>query len=404
MNYMQNLNQLQELHSCFKLAGVNMKKYIITPLLLWCFATAAWADVIQLKENHPDRYVVVKGDTLWDISARFLKDPWLWPQVWKMNREQIRNPHLIYPGDVVFLDLSGATPQLRLMRGTVKLEPGTRVEDLEKQAIQTIAPSVIAPFLSRPLVISQDELEDAPKIVAAEDGRLIIGTNMNVYVTKINDGDGIHWQVFRPGVQLTDPETKEVLGTETVYLGEARTKKYGEPATVQIASIKQDITTNDRLMRPAEIAMNNFIPHAPEQDIKGRIISTYQGPHDVGRHSIVAINRGANEGLEEGHVLAIYEEGKKLPPEKRKPGAREGYFNLERNDDGSLKRDEQGRIQTQFGTRRLDGTVEEAPREIKLPDERIGLLMIFRTFDRVAYGVIMQSERPISTSDIVVTP
>lgn len=401
MNYMQNLNQLQELHSCSILAGVNMKKYIITPLLLWCFATAAWADVIQLKENHPERYVVVKGDTLWDISARFLKDPWLWPQVWKMNREQIRNPHLIYPGDVVVLDLSGGTPQLRLMRGTVKLEPGTRIEDLEKQAIKTIAPSAIAPFLSQPMLIGKDELEDAPKIIGAEDGRLLMAPNMNVYVSKILEGDGVHWQVFRPGSELIDPDTKESLGTETVYLGEVSTKKYGEPATALIKKAKLDITTNDRLIVPAETALNSFIPHAPDSDIHGRIISTYQGPADVGRNSIVAINRGSGDGIEVGHVLAVYEEGKKLPPEKR-PGAREGFINIERNDDGTLKRDEQGRIQTQFGTRRVDGQPE--PTEIKLPDERTGLIMIFRTFERVSYGLIMQSDRPISASDIVVTP
>jgi hypothetical protein len=404
MNYMQNLNQLQEVHSCSQLAGVNMKKYIITPLLLWCFATAAWADVIQLRENHPDRYVVKKGDTLWDISARFLKDPWLWPQVWKMNREQIRNPHLIYPGDVVVLDLSGDTPQLRLMRGTIKLEPGTRIEDLEKQAIKTIAPSVIAPFLSQPLVIEQDALEGAPKVIGAEDGRLLMATNMNVYVSKLEEADGLNWQVFRPGKDLVDPDTKETLGVETVYLGEARTRKYGEPATVLITRVKEDITAGDRLIKPDETSLSSFVPHAPEGEIQGRIISTYMGPSDVGRNNIVAINRGASDGLEQGHVLAIYEEGKKLSPEKRKGGEREGYFNIERNDDGTIKRDEEGRVQTRFGTRRADGELEPEPKEIKLPDERIGLVMIFRTFERVSYGLIMQSDRSISVSDIVVTP
>jgi hypothetical protein len=381
-----------------------MKKYIITPLLLWCLASTAWADVIQLRENHPDRYVVVKGDTLWDISARFLKDPWLWPQVWQMNREQIRNPHLIYPGDVVVLDLSGATPQLRLMRGTVKLEPGVRIEQLEKLAVPTISPSVIAPFLSQPLVISKDELEDAPKIVGAEDGRLLLANNMNVYVTRINDGDGLDWQIFRPGTELVDPDTKDVLGTETVYLGDAHTRKYGQPATVQLGRITQDVTTDDRLIKPTDSVMNSFVPHAPDGDILGRVISTYQGPKDVGKHSIIAINRGSADGLEQGHVLAIYHEGKKLPPEKRKGSEREGYFNLERNEDGTLKRDEEGRVQTRFGTRRTDGKFESEPSEIKLPDERVGLVMIFRTFERVSYGLIMESERSISTSDIVVTP
>lgn len=381
-----------------------MKKYIITPLLLWCLASAAWADVIQLRDNHPDRYVVVKGDTLWDISARFLKDPWLWPQVWKMNREQIRNPHLIYPGDVVVLDLSGATPQLRLLRETVKLEPGTRIEPLDKQAIPTIAPSVIAPFLSQPLIISKDELEGTPKIVGAEDGRLLLAPGMKVYADKVADGDGIDWQIFRAGKPLIDPDSKEELGVETIYLGDARTVKYGEPATVEIRRIKQDVAIDDRLIPPSDATLETFVPHAPDEEIRGRIVSTYEGASDVGRNSIVAINRGAADGLEVGHVLAIYREGASLPPSKGKGDEvkSEGYVNLERNDDGSLKRDEEGRVQTRVGTRRTDGKPD--PAEIKLPDERVGLLMIFRTFERVSYGLVMQSERQIHAPDIVATP
>lgn len=382
-----------------------MKKYIITPLLFWCLASAAWADVVQLKENHPDRYVVVKGDTLWDISARFLRDPWLWPQVWKMNREQIHNPHLIYPGDVVYLDLSGPTPQLRLLRETVKLEPGARIESLDKKAVPTIAPSVIAPFLTQPLVIGKEELDDAPRVVGAEDGRLLMAPGMRVYADRIQDDDGLHWQIFRPGKTLVDPDTKQDLGVETIYLGDANTVKYGEPATVEITRAKEDVTNEDRLIKPADTVMNNFIPHAPDDQIHGRIISTYAGPDDVGRHYIVAINRGAANGLEQGHVLAIYREGNVLPPNKqRKEGDRQGYFNVEKNEDGSLKRDEEGRVQTRFGTRRVDGEAETEPKELKLPDERIGLLMVFRTFEHVSYALVMESDRSIHEPDIVATP
>lgn len=379
-----------------------MKKYIITPLLLCCLASSAWADVIQLRENHPDSYVVVKGDTLWDISARFLKDPWLWPQVWKMNREQIKNPHLIYPGDVVALDLSSGSPQLRLMRGTVKLEPGVRTESLAQQAVPTISPSVIGPFLSQPLVVGLEELEQAPKVVGAEDGRLLLAPGMQVYVSKIADGEGTSWQVFRPGKDLVDPDTGEVLGTETIYLGDARTKKYGEPATVQITRFKQDITENDRLIPPEDGIVSNFVPHAPQDEIIGRIVSTYDGPDSVGRNSIVAINRGAADGVEVGHVLAIYREGKPFEPTPKQTVQREGYFNFDRNEDGSLKRDEEGKVQVRLGTRRADGQAE-AP-ELKLPDERIGLLMVFRTFERVSYALVMESERSIHIPDIVATP
>lgn len=347
---------------------------------------------------------MVKGDTLWDISARFLKDPWLWPQVWKMNREQIRNPHLIYPGDVVVLDLSGATPQLRLLRGTVKLEPGTRIEPLDKQAIPTIAPSVIAPFLSQPLIIAKDQLEGTPKIVGAEDGKLLLASGMKVYVDKVTADDGINWQIFRVGKSLVDPDSKEELGVETIYLGDARTMKYGEPGTVEIRRIKQDVALDDRLIEPSDATLETFVPHAPDEEIRGRIVSTYEGASDVGRNSIVAISRGAADGLEVGHVLAIYREGTSLPPAKGKGDdvKSEGYVNLERNEDGSLKRDEQGRVQTRIGSRRVDG--QPNPGEIKLPDERIGLLMIFRTFERVSYGLVMQSDRQIHAPDIVVTP
>ncbi|MDR2218995.1 MAG: LysM peptidoglycan-binding domain-containing protein [Methylobacillus sp.] len=390
-----------------------MKKYIITPLLLWCFASVAWADVIELKEDHPDTYVVKKGDTLWGISSRFLKDPWRWPEAWKMNRATIRNPHLIYPGDVISLDLNG---NFSLARGTLKLEPGMRVEDLEKEAIKTIAPSVIGPFLSQPLLIEKNALDSAPKVIGAEDGRLLMATNMHIYVASILEGDGRNWQVFRPGKELIDPDTKESLGVETVYLGDVKVRKYGEPATVLVTKVSQDIATGDRLIKPDETPLNAFVPHAPDHDIDGRIISTYSGTEapdsglsSVGRYNIVAINRGSTDGLEHGHVLAIYSEGKTLPPEvvaRDDSAEREGYINFKRNPDGTLLRDEEGRLQTEIGTRRKDGTYEPKidPKGIKLPNERTGLLMVFRTFDHVSYGVIMQSERNIGVMDLVVTP
>ncbi len=401
MNYMQNLIQLRESVSP-QPVEVTMNKYIIAPLLLCCLAATAWADTVQLRENHPDRYVVVKGDTLWDISARFLKDPWLWPKVWKMNRAQIKNPHLIYPGDVIVLDLGNGDPQLRLLRETVRLEPGVRVEALEKTAIPTIAPSVIAPFLSQPLVVEDHALQDSPKILASIDNRIYIDPGSNIYADKIGKDDGNNWQVYRPGKQLTDPDSKASLGTEAVYLGDARVVKHGDPATIRLTRIKQDIQVGDRLIKPSDNALNSFVPHAPEGSVTGRIISIYDGMAETGRNSIVAINRGAADGIEEGHVLAIYRDGATLPPEKQTGVKKEGYVNLDRNEDGSLKRDADGKVQVRMGTRRLDGTSE--PGSVELPDERVGLLMVFRTFERVSYALIMQSERPVRVPDIVTTP
>lgn len=379
-----------------------MNKYIITPLLLCCLASTAWADIVQLREDSPERYVVVKGDTLWDISARFLKDPWLWPKIWKMNRAQIKNPHLIYPGDVVVLDLTSGDPQLRLLRETVQLEPGIRLEPLAKKAIPTIAPSVIEPFLSQPLVVEENALKQAPKILGSLDGREFIDLNINFYADKVGIDDGDNWQVFRPGKQLIDPDSKATLGTEAIYLGDARIVKHGDPATLRITRIKQEIQANDRLIKPSDRVLNSFVPHAPEEGVTGRIISIYDGMAETGRNSIVTLNRGAADGLEEGHVLAIIRDGATLPPEKETGVEKEGYVNFDHNEDGSLKRDEDGKVQIRMGTRRLDGST--APESIKLPAERVGLLMVFRTFEHVSYALIMQSDRPVRELDLVATP
>lgn len=382
-----------------------MRKPIIASLLLCCLSLSAWADTVRLRDDRPDQYVVVKGDTLWGIAARFLKDPWLWPKLWKLNRDQIRNPHLIYPGDVIALDLSGADPRLRLLRGEVRLKPGVRVEELEKQAIPTISPSVIAPFLSQPLVVEQDTLKTAPKIVAAEDGRLLIAPNMKVYVDKIEEGNGTNWHIYRPGRTFVDPDSKEVLGTEAVYIGDARVARYGNAATVQVTRSTQDANIGDRLTPQVERELVSFVPRAPDDTITGRVLSAYDGANTTGRNAIIAISRGSADGLEEGHVLAIHRGGTTLPPEKDTSGKpREGYINLERNEDGTVKRDEEGRIQLRFGTRPADGSSDPEPVKIKLPDERIGLAMVFRTFERVSYALIMQSERAIETGDIVTTP
>lgn len=383
-----------------------MLKTIIASLLLCCLSLGAWADTVSLRENRPDQYVVVKGDTLWDIAARFLKDPWLWPKLWKLNRDQIKNPHLIYPGDVIALDLSGLEPRLRLLRGEIRLQPGVRVEELEKRAIPTIPPSVIAPFLSQPLVIEQDALNSAPKIVAAEDGRLLLAPDMKIYVDKLKEGDGKSWHIYRPGRTFVDPDSKEALGIEAIYVGDARVTRYGNAATIEMTGIVRDANIGDRLTPQVERELMSFVPRAPEGQITpGRVLSVYDGAKTAGKHTIIAISRGSADGLEAGHVLAITHGGATLLAEQDTSGKpREGYINLERNPDGSIKRDEQGRIQLRFGSRPADGSSDPEPVITKLPDERIGLAMVFRTFERISYALIMQSERDIEVGDIVTLP
>lgn len=348
-----------------------MYRHIITLLLLGCAAMNAAAQDVQLREGHPDRHVVVKGDTLWDISAKFLQDPWLWPQVWRMNRTQIKNPHLIYPGDVVLLDLSNGDPQLRLLRETVTLQPGIREEPLEKEAVATIAPNIIAPFLSQPLVIESEDLEGSASIIGSQENRVVLSPGVRIYIDRIDEDQGRFWSVYRNGKVFVDPATKEPLGIEAIYLGNAQITQYGEPATAEISKANQEIFKGDKLIRTPDELTTSFVPRAPDGEVSGHILSLYGSVNEAGRNSIVTINRGTSDGLEAGHVLAIYREGQAVKNPK--------YVKSRAAESGE-------------------------PQSIKLPNERVGLLMVFRTFERVSYGLIMQATEPVNVLDIVQTP
>jgi hypothetical protein len=390
--------------------GHHMFRHIITPLLLCCLSFNVQAQVVELKSNHPDRHVVVKGDTLWGISGRFLKDPWQWPKVWRLNRAQIKNPHLIYPGDVVFLDLSGSSPQLRLVRETVVLEPGAIIEPLEKEAVPTIPLNVIAPFLSQPLVIEKDQLDNSPRIVAGQDNRVVLSPGTRIYLNGIEEGAGLNWYVYRPDGNLIDPETQEILGVEALYLGDARITKYGEPASGEIVRAKEEIFARDRLVPTGDTVETSFVPHAPEKDIRGRIINIYGGVAEAGPESIVSISRGATDGIEVGHVLAINRYGRIIkdpePPEEnkeqKKAKIKKGDPTQEPVEVTGIPASETDK-KAQANTLIAKPVVLE-PGYIKLPDERVGLLMIFRVFDRVSYGLVMQANEPIHELDSVQTP
>ena len=384
-----------------------MNKRIITLLVLSCLSLSSFADEIALQKNHPDRYVVVKGDTLWGISAKFLKDPWQWPKVWKMNRAEIKNPHRIYPGDVVALDNSSGAPRLRLMHETVTLQPGAVEEPLAKEAIQTIAPSVIGPFLSQPLLIENGQLDSAPRIVSAQENRLILSPGTRVYINNIKDGSNTHWNVYRPGEQLTDPDTKEVLGTEAIYLGDVNIARFGAPATADIVRAKEEIFTKDRLVVSADEFKSSFVPHAPEAQINGRIMRIYGGVAEAGPNTVVSINRGKKDGLEEGHVLAINRYGRIIKDPEYKATTSNKVVPEQKN----LKelnldvyQGPDGKTVVNLAKDPVRAKAALAPNELKLPDERVGLLMIFRTFDRISYGLIMSSSDAISELDSVQTP
>jgi hypothetical protein len=384
-----------------------MFRNIITLLTFCCLSFHLNAQEVELKKNHPERHVVVKGDTLWGISSKFLKDPWLWPKVWQLNRSQIKNPHLIYPGDVVFLDYSSGKPELRLLRETITLQPGVVEEPLDKVAISTIPLNVIAPFLSQPLVIEKDQLANSPRIIAGQDNRVVLSPGTKIYINKIEEEDGLDWFVYRPGQTLIDPDSKETLGVEATYLGDARITKYGEPASANISKAKEEIFTKDRLVPAGDEAITNFVPHAPDTEIKGRIIKIYGGLAEAGPESIVAISRGSQDGVEIGHVLAINRYGRVIKdPEPNKEAIDKSATKSklkELNFEVSKDADGKAIVNFEKNTEKNGGLILE-PGMIKLPDERVGLMMVFRVFDRISYGIIMQASEPVNTKDAVQTP
>ena len=323
---------------------------------------------IKLQENALDRYIVQKGDTLWGIAGKFLKDPWRWPQIWRMNQEQLKNPNKISPGNVIVLDRA-ATPARLVLGETVRLSPQIRTEDSVDSVIPAIPPRVIEPFLSQPLVIEAGGLDKAPRIVATEENRVHLGSGGIAYALGVGSDTKTTWQIYRPGKSLIDPETKKVLGTEAVYLGTGRVTRAGNPATIEIVSSKQEISNGDRLVAPGPVTINQYVPHAPSVFLKGNIIGMYDGlaTSETGRDSVVAISRGKRDGVEEGHVLAVLRAGSNVPDRE-----------------STVSRD--------------------AAPTFSLPAERYGLLMIFRVFDAVSYALVMESTRPVAPGDIVQTP
>jgi hypothetical protein len=346
---------------------------------------------LAIKPDAPDRYVVVPGDTLWGISQRYTDSPWRWPELWNMNKEQIRNPHLIYPGYVIVLDREraqltiaapGAAPGTERAPGapttvpatpgapgTVKLGPRVRAESLARQEIPSIPPSVIEPFLTRPLVIEPDGLEKAPTIIATQSDRVLLATGNSAYVRGIGASKDETWYVYRKGSALVDPDTNQTLAYEAIYLGTAQLTRPGEPATVVLTTAIQEVGAGDKLVAAGRPQPVNYAPRAPNVKIRGRVMAIYGGVAKVGEagpQQIISINRGKADGIELGHVLAIYNLG---------------------------------------GTVRDTTKARDAPdARLQLPDERAGLAFVFRVFDRISYALIMHITRPVSPLDVVQTP
>ena len=348
--------------------------------VLFLTAASAHADEIALAKDVPDRYVVQKGDTLWGIAQKFLRDPWRWPDIWRMNRTEIKNPHWIYPGDVVVFLRGSPTatppqpPQLVLERPTVRLSPTTRATPLDVDAIASIPPGDIEPYLTRPLITGPEGLVGAAEIVAGRDGRVVRGEGDFVYVAGVDAKAGDVLNIYRPGPVLRDLDRPEIiLGHEQRYLGSAKVERFGEVSTVRITKANEEILVGDRMVPAPREQIVNYVPHAPDKAIAGRILQIARDGAEAGRGMIVTLDRGVADGVDVGTVLAIDRVFGSIPDPR-----------ASRNVDPVLYF---------LGDFRLT-----------LPTERIGLLFVFRAFERVSYAILLNTAYPVLAGDHVRNP
>lgn len=344
-----------------------------------------WADEVRLQKNAPDRHIVVKGDTLWDISEKFLKDPWLWPEVWQLNREEIKNPHLIYPGDVVVLTMEGGKPRLSLEPGArrmVKLSPQVRGEPIVTQeaGIPSIPLKAIKAMLSKGGVGDPSDLEKAPRILGSNDARVMFGAGDTVYAGK-DDGVTMDWRVVRLGQALKNPDNPtEVLAYEMQYLGHARTENRGDPQVVRILTSEQEILERDHLLPSWKGDVPQYIPHAPDKPVNAKVVTTLGGPIYAGTYMTLVLDKGARDGLEEGHVLALFRVGRSVADPKCLRAEKIAYLangSREHMKDCTLNEDDKA----------------------TLPDTRVGLAFVYRVFNKVAYALVMKSTEPVTVGD-----
>jgi LysM domain len=351
----------------------------------------------ELAPNAPDVYTVKRGDTLWAISKLFLKSPWRWPELWGMNMADIKNPHLIYPGQTLYLDKSNGKARLSSQRGgansleTIKLSPRMRISNLPDDSIPTLQNSLIEPFLTEPIIVEEATLQAAPRFVATQEGRVLLSEGDRAYARSadglalsIAAGQPRDFRVFRNTTALKDPGTGEILGYEAQYVGRAKLirgesvtavrgaeVKAGEvaateiiPATLDIVRSKEEIRTGDRLLPEPPLELLTYTPRAPATAVEARIVSVYgSAVANVAQNQVVVINRGTKDGMERGHVLAIQTNGQRLVD---KTGA--------------------------------------SFQDIKLPDERNGLLMVFRPFERVSYALVLTANQAVRVGDWLINP
>ena len=344
-------------------------------------AAAAPADAAPTRDainpGAPMHYTVKRGDTLWGISTMYLRDPWMWPEIWYDN-PQVANPHRIYPGDLLVLAYSAdGRPQIHVERGVeggdvVRLEPSLRSTPLDG-AIPTIPFSAIAAFLSRPTIVSASELAHAPHVVAFRDEHQAGGTGNDVYVRGIHAPVGARFTVIHVGEKLRDPDNGHVLGFEGLYTATAVVERPGDPAKLQLIDSERETLRGDILFEQTESTPLNFVPRAPTQPVRGRIITVVDDVHLIGQYNIVAINRGTRHGVDAGTVLAVDQAGEVVP------------------DRGTMSFESWGRNDT-------------FAHKVRLPDERAGTVLVFKAFDRMSYALVVGASEQMRVADIVRNP
>lgn len=339
-----------------------MKKRILGLLGACVLLTQAMAEEPQLKNNYPEQHTVVKGDTLWDISNTFLSNPWMWPEIWHVN-PQIENPHLIYPGDIIRLIYLDGKPRITVDRNrVVKLSPKARVVD-QGESIPSIPLDEIDKFLSRSRIVTAEALASAPHVVSGESKRLVLGKGDRLYARGEFDDSIAVYGVYRKGETYLDPETGEVLGVQALDIGSGRMRALeGDIATLLMTRTTEEVRVGDRLLTEEQRAIDStFFPSAPEGEVDARIIAVEGGVTQVGNMDVVVINRGDREGMKVGNVLAVY---------------------------------------------KLGGTVKDRVKgdTVTLPDERAGLVMVFRTFEKLSLGLVLEADRPLAIKDLVRNP
>jgi len=335
-------------------------------------STEVAAGTEHMNPNAPDSYVVKRGDTLWGIAKVFLRDPWYWPEIWQVN-PHVQNPHLIYPGDTLRLVYIEGKPTIMLQRGdAARVEPRVRSQPLEG-AVNAIPYETVAAFMSKPSVLSQEQIKTAPYVLASRDVHVAMAEGDTVYARGFADSAalGTHYNVVHVGDALRDPDDNRIVGYDGIFTGAGHVTRIGDPTTLIMTESARETEPGDKLFAGGVDVPLDFIPAPPKTKTNGRIMAVANGVTVIGQYEVVVINRGARDGLAPGNVMAVFEAGDVI-----RDTANKGFLS----------------------TSRL------ASQKVRLPDERNGTFMVFKTFDNMSYGLIMEATNIIRVGDRIENP